>query len=697
MKSFFTVLFFLFFFYSFSQKGIPGVDYRQCSTSEMNNEIIKNNPLKKQLLNDAHEKALKWTQEHYGEVKTGANGKKVISYIIPVVWHVIHNNGPENISRATIEEEILKLNEDFQKLNIDIANVHPAFASIAADSEIEFRLARLDPEGNCTEGITRTQSTLTFAMDESAKFLPGAESWNRNGRFYLNIWMGVVLANGAGGYAYYPGTVGMDQDGIVLRYQQLGNTVTHEVGHWLNLAHLWGSTNDPQVASNCDADDGVTDTPNTIGQTGCLATSNSCGSIDNVQNYMEYNFCDVMFTEGQKQRMHSALNSDNGKRQTMVSLSNLALTGTEDPYIQDPVCKLWDADFTYNKEWVCEGDAISFNDFNTYNGIQTQWSWDFVGGFPNTSTIESPTIIYNTEGIYSVTYAPGNAAGFADPMIKNNIITVSSITADYILPFSEGFENISLFNNDWTIQTQNGSDWQNNTTASYTGSRSMMVNNISNSAGDITEAISPSFNLSTLSSPTLTYKWAFAKKLSGGNDQLVIYYSTDCGNTWAIKSATAGSSMVTSNATNSPFIPNLNDWDSASIDLSSLANESNVRFKFRFKNNRGNNFYIDDINLMDAISTSINAINNVNSIKVFPNPMSDKTTLSFFIKNNVTQLNVKIKDVLGKEVTRIVNNAHFSAGKYNLEIDKTNKLSSGLYFIEFNADNNVQTEKLIVK
>ena len=238
MKIISAIILSLLYLSSYSQKGIPGIDYRQCSTSERNNEILENNPFKKQLMEDAHERALKWTEEHYGEVNFDENGKKVVSYIIPVVWHVIHNGGQENISRAIIEDEIAELNKDFQKLNTNIVNVHPNFSSIAADCEIEFRLARLDPDGNCTEGITRTKSTLTYAMDESAKFLPGAESWNRNGRYYLNIWMGISLDNGAGGYAYYPGSVGMDQDGLVLRYQQLGNTVTHEVGHWLNLAHL---------------------------------------------------------------------------------------------------------------------------------------------------------------------------------------------------------------------------------------------------------------------------------------------------------------------------------------------------------------------------------------------------------------------------------------------------------------------------
>jgi hypothetical protein len=701
MKVISSFIFLLISLNCFSQKGVPGVDYRQCSSAERNNEILDDNPFKKQLMEDAHEKALKWTAEHYGEVKVGPNGKKVVSYIIPVVWHVIHNGGQENISRAIIENEIAELNKDFQKLNTNITNVHPTFSSIAADCEIEFRLARLDPDGNCTEGITRTQSTLTYAMDESAKFLPGAESWNRNGRFYLNIWMGISLENGAGGYAYYPGTVGMNQDGLVLRYQQLGNTVTHEVGHWLNLAHLWGSTNDPgpgQNPDNCTTDDGVADTPNTLGQTGCSQTTQSCGSIDNVQNYMEYNFCDLMFTEGQKQRMHSTLGSDTGKRLTMVSLGNLALTGVENPYVQDPICKLVDADFTYDKEWICEGGVVNFDDFNTYNGIQTQWAWDFVGGTPNTSSLASPAITYNTAGIYNVTYSPGNAAGFADPMVKNNIITVSSITANYVLPFSESFENITTFNDEWTVQTLNGNGWQNSSSASFTGSRALRVNNNSNAAGDITEVISPSYDLSSISNPQLTYKWAFAQKLSGGNDQFLVLYSTNCGTTWTPKAFKAGAAMATSASTNSTFIPSsTNDWDSASVDLSSLATETNVRFMFRFKNNGGNNFYLDDLNIVEAISTGLNLNQQVNNLKVYPNPMDENATMSFFLKNNVANLNVVIRDVLGKEVAKVINNTAFSAGKYTMNIDKANKLSSGLYFIEFNADNNVQIEKLIVE
>ncbi len=661
-----------------------------CSSTERNNEALSKNPNLELLKQQQNEFAWEYTEKHYG--KSNQTGKKTITYIIPVVWHILHNNGPENVDKSVIEAEIAALNEDFRKLNSDISNVHPAFAGIAADCEIEFRLARLDPNGNCTEGIVRTQSNITYAMEEEAKFISPA--WNT--AKYFNIWMGISIAGGAGGYAYYPGWApSQEQEGIVLRYQQLGNTVTHEVGHWLNLPHCWGSTNTPQDPDNCNYDDDVADTPNTVGQTGCLATASSCGSLDNVQNYMEYNFCSVMFTEGQKMRMHAALNSSMGLRDNLWTPSNLIETGVADPYELNPICTPL-ADFTFNKRFVCIGDQVTFQD-DSYNATPTGWNWTFEGGTPYYSSIASPTITYDTAGIFNVTYEPftTNGSGFNS---KEKLIIVSSLFANYAIPFSEGFETPSTIENEWVVITTANNGWENSSIASATGSNCMMINNFDNEASQIAELISPAFDLTTLSNPRLDYKWAFAKKNSSSNDQFVVYYSDDCGSSWTVLSAKIGTNLETAPMNASPFVPqNTSEWDSTSIDLSSIANETNVRFKFRLRNNKGNNLFLDDVNLKGDISTSIQPFNPIHSIAIYPNPMNENTVIAFNLKNNVNNLNIVLRDVLGNEVTRIVNNTNFSAGKYTLAIDKEKKLSSGLYFIEFNADNHIETEKLIVK
>lgn len=673
-----------------------------CSTSHKYNELIENNPELLKLMKQQDQFAEQWTKEHYGKANYRYNeaGKKIPIYIIPVVWHVIHNNGPENISRAAIEAEIANMNEDYQKLNASIANVNPIFAGIAADTQLEFRLARLDPDGNCTEGITRTVDPITYAMDESAKFVPGAESWNRNGKLYFNIWMGASIASGAGGYAYYPGTVPSNREGVVLRSNQLGNTVSHEIGHFFNLAHLWGNSNTPGDISNCSTDDGVSDTPNTVGATGCSNTATSCGSIDNGQNYLEYNFCEMMFTEGQKQRIFAALNSSVGQRSTLVSATNLSNTGVADPYVQNPICTLLDPDFTYNKTKICEGEQVTFNDANTYNGTPTQWDWTFTGGTPNVSNLESPVITYNTAGTYGVTYVPGNGAGWASTIAtKPNIITVSSLTAQYILPYTESFESTTSFNNDWAIETQSGNGWLNTTNAAYTGVRSGRVNNLSNSVNDVTELISSSYDLSSMTIPKLNWKAAYAKKTTGGNDQLIIKSSVDCGATWQTIAIKSASVMSSAPATDAAFTPSgTSQWKDNTLTLSAgLAASTNVKFNFYFKSNGGNNIYIDDINVFGDFPVGIDEVETVNNFSIFPNPTTESAVVSFNLATEVQVLKIILKDVLGKEVTRIVNGQSFNAGKYNMSIDQGKKLASGLYFVEFNADNKIKVEKLVVK
>lgn len=680
-----------------AQQEIPGIDYRTCSTADRYNEIINKNPIIKQLMNQQNQFAEEWTKKNYGKTKINASGKRVISYIIPVVWHVIHNDGPENISKATIEDEIAQLNEDFQKLNANISGVHPLFEGITADCEIEFRLARKDPNGNCTEGITRTKSTLTYAMDEIVKETI-RPSWNTPTVKYLNIWQGTKIAFDAGGYAFYPGTTTDETEGIVLIAQQLGNTVTHEVGHYLNLAHLWGDSNDPQDPNNCFDDDQVFDTPNTVGRTGCLPTAESCGSIDNVQNYMEYNFCDLMFTEGQKQRMHAALNSPIGARDLLCSQANLINTGTADPYDYNPICTPI-ANFNYNKTFICEGQQVAFTD-NSYNATPTGWNWTFVGGTPNNSNVQNPIITYNTPGVYSVTHEPftTNGSGFHQ---KNDIIIVSSLTADYILPYTEGFENTSAFSTNWYSFGTALNKWELTNSTAYSGNNCVKIENINNNSATVTELVSSTFDLTAIPNPSLVWKSAYAKKVSGNsNDQLIVYSSTDCGASWQIVGIKTVNNLSSAPATNNSFFPSdTTQWKEHKLVFNStLASSNNVKLKFYFKSNGGNNFYIDDINLVTNITTSLSEINPLESISIFPNPTNkENTTITYLLSNPVKSLRVVLKDVLGNDVANIINNQSFSAGKYTLTLDKDKKLAAGMYFIEFNADNNIKVEKLIVK
>ena len=144
-------------------------------------------------------------------------------------------------------------------------------------------------------------------------------NWPQNK--YMNVFV-CIDPDGAAGYTLNPSgwlpVTGM-YGSIYIRHTYFGSIGTgnyalarafsHEVGHWLNLSHPWGPNNNPGNAASCGDDDGVTDTPNTIGWTSCNLSGTTCSSLDNVQNFMEYSYCSRMFTAGQAARMNTALQS----------------------------------------------------------------------------------------------------------------------------------------------------------------------------------------------------------------------------------------------------------------------------------------------------------------------------------------------------------------------------------------------------
>lgn len=253
---------------------------------------------------------------------SGAGADQVIR--IPVVVHVVYRTASQNISQAQIDSQIAVLNEDFRRQNADAVNTPAAFLSVAADAEIEFALATIDPAGAPTSGVTRTATTVNaFSVgSDNVKFtaLGGKDGWPS--AHYFNIWV-APLQSGVLGYAQFPGGPSAT-DGVVIRPTSfgrtgtaaspfdLGRTTTHEAGHWLNLLHIWGD-------GPCGVDDLVADTPASDAPNyGCAAGHVSCGSVDMVQNYMDYSddACMNLFTAGQKQRIR-ALFAPGGFRESL--------------------------------------------------------------------------------------------------------------------------------------------------------------------------------------------------------------------------------------------------------------------------------------------------------------------------------------------------------------------------------------------
>lgn len=260
--------------------------------------------------------------------QTGGGAPEVV-HTIPVVVHVVWNTAAENLSDAQILSQIQVLNEDFRRTNPDTGQTRPAFQPVAADCEFNFCLATRDPSGNPTTGITRTQTTVTsFTYSNNyVKFTVngGRDAWPASS--YLNIWV-CDLVSGLLGYAQFPGGSAAT-DGIVCDYSSfgrggsavtpyhLGRVATHEVGHWLNLRHIWGDS------SVCGVDDFVSDTPDSNAPVyGCPYSSTvmQCSVSIQYENYMDYtnDGCKNMFTQGQKTRM-KALFVPGGARYSILA------------------------------------------------------------------------------------------------------------------------------------------------------------------------------------------------------------------------------------------------------------------------------------------------------------------------------------------------------------------------------------------
>lgn len=237
-----------------------------------------------------------------------------VVYTIPVVVHVVYKNSTENISAAQVQSQLDILNLDYRKMNADVSMVPGNFANLAADAEIEFCLATVDPNGNPTNGITRTPtnvSSFSVGTDNIKSDNTGGKSpWNTSR--YLNIWIGEITG-GVLGYATPPGTPA-SRDGVVIGTAYFGSmgtatypynrgrTCTHEVAHYFALQHIWGDDqNSPQGV--CSNDDDISDTPlQGVPYGGCPSNGvASCGSTDMFMNFLDYtdDRCMFMFTHEQ--------------------------------------------------------------------------------------------------------------------------------------------------------------------------------------------------------------------------------------------------------------------------------------------------------------------------------------------------------------------------------------------------------------
>ncbi len=673
-----------------------------CGADEMRIQMLSENPGWVETVARTEAKLEEFTRTFAEQEENRVGGNL---YLIPVVFHVIHKYGNENIAREQILDGLDVLNKTFRKLREDTADMHEAFKPIHADCEIEFRLATKDPEGNCHSGINRIASHLTTEGDHRVKELI---HWDPS--MYLNVYI-VSNAAGLAGHAIWPSDADTipQWDGIVIAHSYVGSIGTsnatqsvvfaHECGHYLNLHHIWGGNNVPGFyylpvgqAANCNEDDLVEDTPNTKGWSNCNLNASSCGSVvDNVQNAMDYSYCNIMFTEGQKTRMHAALNSTVANRNNLWTTANLIATG-----VQPEPAPLCAADFISSTKAVCPHVDNTITYFNTsYQGQADSLFWSFPGGFPSTSTLENPTIAYLQPGKYNVGLT-AYSNGDTHQLTKTNYITVLHDSI-WEYPMWESFEaQPSLNGMRWFENAvDTSSQWQLTNLAAHSGTWSVMVDDYSSNHLTIDELYGPPLDLSNVSQMKLAFKYAFAGvEATTNTTKLRVHMSKNCESSWSARLTLAGEELETAPPQTDPFVPELTtQWQQAVVNVPSSYLVDGFRFRFEFTSAGNNRLYLDDIqvDITAGIDESASFLSDVN---LYPNPATENVSVRFNLLE-ATTVKLSVVNLLG-EIVFQTQDQHYAGGAF-AEVLEVKEYARGMYLLRLETERGVVVKRFAIQ
>lgn len=617
-----------------------------CGTSWINAERMKD-PAVLRTRQAIAESAMNWMNSHARQSGT------VVT--VPVVFHIFHEDGAENLSKAQILDQLRVLNEDFRRMNSDTVNTPVPFQALAADCEIDFRLAQLDPNGDCTDGIVRVKTSLTNNATDDIKFL---STWD-NDR-YLNIWVVKSIYNftgGAGtilGYAYYPGSAPPGVDGCIVRAdyigstgfvsaRTLGRTTTHEIGHYLDLAHVWGDW-------NC-GNDQVNDTPPAHGPNyGCpsfphqSAGCNTSPDGEMFVNYMDYtdDLCMNTFTAGQKQRMDATFA---GWRSMLVSPANLAFTGV----LNSPVACTMVPDFRVNRRIICAGDSVLFTD-QSWNGDASSRQWNFSGGVTAPSADSILWVTFPNPGVYDAGITVSNAAGIISKLQPGYII-VKPAAMQAVTPYSESFDSNFSFALSGFDQYHSGTSFITTTNASFSGNTSLLRAYSVSQDDTLTTLVLPSLDFTGMSQPYLDFKIATGVRGQNSAAFLKVELSTNCGQTWAPRYIKRGLTLATVSGNVNGYVPISSDWRTETVSLSPAGNRQDVLVRITLSSGLLDNFYLDDINITGFL-TSLNETDFSGLVKLYPNPTQGNLTLE--IPEILKHREFVITDGTGRIVQRFI-------------------------------------------
>ncbi|WP_207433178.1 M43 family zinc metalloprotease [Sabulibacter ruber] len=681
---------------------------RSCGTMEYVQQLERETPnLRVKLQQQAR-------QASTTGVKYGRNGEQPLGQVvtIPVVVHVVYFNNQMNISDAQIQSQINVLNKDFRRLNTDANKTPELFKNLAADTEIEFCLAKQDPNGEPTTGITRTRTSVTaFEIgDNKIKFSStnGKDAWDT--KRYLNIWVGRLnTRESILGYAQFPNSGPVTTDGVVIDYRyfgttgavtapyNLGRTATHEVGHWLNLFHIWGD-------ADC-GDDQVGDTPTQQeANNGCPTFPHStCNNTsDMFMNYMDYtdDACMNMFTKGQKDVMHHAINTYRSGLLTSKGCETVQVPGLDAALLQinSPQSVLCANAFTPAIVLRNRGTQTLTSaqiQYKIDNGTTQTFDWTGSLASFQSATLTIPELTV-ANGAHTITFSiTSRNNAVTDANASNDALSTSFQVQGSPLPLQEGFESATFPPTGWAINNPDSDlTWQRTTLAAKSGSASAFMRNKEYSAnGLVDELLLPPLDLTSRTSPKLTFQLAYALySETEFSDTLEVWVSTNCGSSYQRLYQKAGQALTTTTPyfTKEEFIPTASQWRLETVNLASFASAKTVLIKFRHVTDFENNLYLDDVKV-DGDPLGAEEDIALRALQVAPNP----TTGTVFISSSeATISSIQVCDAVGKVLQEVTSPKHVRSQPIQLSI---NSKVNGIYLIRMTTDKGVVVRRVMLQ
>ncbi|MGB1294908.1 MAG: M43 family zinc metalloprotease [Flavobacteriales bacterium] len=629
---------------------------------------------------------------------------------------------------------------------------------VAADARIEFVLAKLDPNGNPTTGINRVYSDRAFLANEPSTAISGAVNYNtwRNEpksvsqwdpTKYFNIWSVENISSPGGGsilgFAQFPTQLSWapHTDGVILRSDELGSigtahagnlgrTLTHEAGHWLQLLHIWGdddtrpdgsSINDPVTSADdlvivSSGSDEVFDTPNQGNR-----TPNSCPTFkvvgevnslhgDMFMNYMDYGDdpCMSLFTFGQVQRMRGALDEF---RTHIWSDENLAATGIGPDF--DASTLKPGVDLFYNKRHILEGKVIRFTASAVNTDAASTYNWTFTSGTTVlTETGNIANVTFDVPGVYDVKLEVSNANGTTAETKKGLIYVVKDETVDAPVYFN--FTNYAEVHGDnpWAtpvkLNTNAGWTWTNIGSPNDGAEGGLRISSSDFNESDVQMLKFKPLNTQNLSTgATFTFDYSYVKKTPSTDDRFVVKYKTSKNSAVWIRAFEMSTNPALNNSNQEegmsinggdlqylPFTPVAGDWKTVSFNLPSpFRGKDWVEVEVEYYGRDGNYFYFDNVNISNAPLSTVDS-EFEKSFTVYPNPSKGDATIEFTTENNA-DVQLEVVDLLGK--VHGTKSQDFVSGVNKVNVSTiAGDLSNGVYFVKVANNNKVYTKKFVV-